>query len=357
MRAFVRETSPRRLLFGVGYLSRIDSEVSGLDCRRILVITGGSAGAVGKRAADLLGRRLAGVASRIVQHVPEELASWTVEEAKQLGADGLCSVGGGSATGLAKAVARELDLPIVAVPTTYAGSELTPVWGITGKHKRTGRDSRVVPRVVIYDPEVTLTLSPRVTAASGLNALAHAMSVLLSGSDPVASLHAAEAVRILADALAAAVTDPGDVEARGDVMYGALLAAAALGSGQLHGVHHRLCHALGGTHRLTHAEVHAVLLPHTLAYEYRRDPARLVSVAVILGTNDVAAWTHEFARRLGAPTTLAEIGMPADGLEGAVGRAVDMLGHDGADLRRLLDDAHSGRAPHTRNSEQKGTAP
>lgn len=355
MRSFMRETSPRRVLFGAGTVAQVGSEMSRLGWQRVLVITGGSAEAIGQRVAEMLGRRCSGVASEVRQHVPEELATRVIEKAKNVGGDGLCSVGGGSATGLAKAVALELDLPILAIPTTYAGSEMTSVWGITGEHKRTGRDPRVVPRVVIYDPDLVLSLSPRVIAASGLNALAHAIGVLLSRSDPISGLHAAEAVRILTRALPAAVAAPAQIEARSDALYGAYLAATALETGRLDGIHHRLCHILGGTHRLTHADVHAVLLPHTVAYESRRDPGPAAAVAALLETHDAVTWLHAFARRLGAPTSLAEIGMPVDDLDKAVGRAADSLDADEHALRRLLDDAHAGRTPRT-NTEQKGAA-
>lgn len=354
MWSFVRETSPRRVLFGVGQLARLPAEVVALGRERVLVVTGGSAQSIGRQAAEMLGRRCAGVLSEVCQHVPEELAGSAVETAKDTGADALVCVGGGSATGLAKAIALELGIPIVAVPTTYSGSEMTPVWGISGRHKRTGRDARVAPGVVLYDPEVTEALPPGVTAASGLNALAHAVSILLSGSDRVDSLHAAEAARVLARSLPRAVSAPSDMGARSEVLFAAYLAGDALASGRLEGIHHRLCHIVGGTYRLSHAGVHAVLLPHTLAHHQRRDMGRVDPVGVAVQAQDPAAWVHGFARRLGAPASLRELGMPADGLTEAGRRAAETLGEPFEELHGLLDDAYEGRAPHT--EEQKGAA-
>lgn len=354
--SFVRVTYPRRVVFGGGSITRLADEVAALGCERVAVVSGGAALPVGRRVAGLLGGRCVTLIDEIRQHVPAELAAAAVDETKRVGTDGLCSVGGGSATGLAKAVAVELDLPIVAVPTTYAGSEMTPIWGVTGQHKQTGRDPRAAPRVVVYDPEVTTTLSRRVTATSGLNALAHAVSVLLSGADPVASLHAAEAVRLLVATLPAVVAVPDDLPARTRLLYGAHLAATALEAGRLAGIHHPLCHIVAGTYRLTHAEVHAVLLPHTLAYVQAHHPGSVAAVIAALQAQDPAGRIHDLARRLGSPTSLAEIGMPAEGLEEAAERGAGRLGEDSGRLRQVLDDAYAGRPPRSKTEEQKGAA-
>lgn len=354
--SFVHVSHPRRVVFGVGALAGIAQEVAALGCERVVVVTGGAAREVGAGVAGLLGSRCVSVLDEVRQHVPEDLAAAAVEEVKGVGGDGLCSVGGGSATGLAKAVAVELDLPIVAVPTTYAGSEMTPVWGITGEHKRTGRDARAAPRAVVYDPEITIGLPPRVSAASGLNALAHAVGALLSGRDPVASLHAAEAIRMLAAALPEVVSTPGDLPARTRVQFGAYLAASALEAGDLAGIHHPLCHILGGTYRLIHADVHAVLLPHTLAYEQQRNPEGAARVRAAVEAADPALMVWELARRVGAPAGLAEVGLPAGATAEAAARAAEGLGVDAGRIRRLLDDAHRGGPPPAETEEQKGAA-
>jgi maleylacetate reductase len=354
MRSFVHETPPRRVVFGAGAVERVADEVDGLGLRRILVIAGGSAAEAGARVSSLLGERAAGPFGRVRQHVPEALVIEAVRAAKEEGADGVCSVGGGSATGLAKAVAIELGLAVVAVPTTYAGSEMTPIYGITGEHKRTGKDPRAQPRLVVYDPALTVGLPARATASSGLNALAHAVAVLLAdGTDPVAALHAEEGVGMLVSSLPAAVCHPHDLEVRGDVLYGAFLAAGALAAGELAGIHHRLCHILGGDLALVHADVHAALLPHTLAYERDRGASgidRLVRALDVVPASgvDPAAVLHALAQDIGAPTSLAELGMPEEEIPRVVRRAQSVLGvgdRDRERVRVLLGDAHAGRPP------------
>jgi maleylacetate reductase len=361
MTSFTRDEPARRIVFSAGSLERIGDEIDRLGLRRVLVVTGGSASDVGQRVADLLGPRGAHVFATVRQHVPETLAIQAIDAAKHAGADGLCSIGGGSATGLAKAVAVDLNVPIVAVPTTYAGSEMTPIYGITGTHKRTGRDPRALPRLVIYDPQLTLDLPRRVTASSGLNALAHAVAVILSHrSDPLAPLHAREAVRVLVDALAAAVDRPHDLGARSHALYGALLAASALASSRLDGFHHRLCHIVGGSYDLTHADVHAVLLPHTVAFERDRGGPGLPLLGDAFGITDPVRGLLDLAHRLGAPTDLASVGLPGDALPAVGARATGELELRETTARQrlavLLDDAWSGRPPRDpdRTTPQQG---
>ena len=161
-----------RVVFGVGALDRIGSETARLG-RRALLIAGGHERAVADIAAEQLSGDLVGRVQDVAQHVPVQLAAEATRRADQLGADVLLALGGGSATGMAKAIARETGLPILAVPTTYAGSEMTPIYGVTEEGlKRTGRDSKVLPRTVIYDPALTVSLPPKTAGPSGMNALA-----------------------------------------------------------------------------------------------------------------------------------------------------------------------------------------
>jgi maleylacetate reductase len=199
-------------------------------------------------------------------HVPAGIVHDTAGRDAALGADGCVAVGGGSAIGLGKAVALRHDLPGVAVPTTYAGSEMTPIWGITeGGTKRTGRDPRVLPVSVLYDPELTVTLPADLSVTSGMNAVAHAVEGLYApDASPVISLMAEEGTRSLATALPAVVADGGDLDARAEAQFGAWLCVAVLGVTPM-SLHHKLCHALGGTLDLPHAATHAVVLPHVLA--------------------------------------------------------------------------------------------
>jgi maleylacetate reductase len=329
-----------KVVFGVGALDRVPTEVAALDLHRVLVIAGGAATPAGDRLAEALGPRLAGRFGRVAQHVPEQLAAEAVAAARELAADGLCSVGGGSATGLAKAVAVALGLPIVAVPTTYAGSEATAVYGVTGERKRTATDPRARVTTVVYDPALTVGLPARVTAASAFNALAHATATLTGpGHDPISQRDATEAVTTIARALPVAVRQPSDLDARGALLRAGWLAASSLA---VAGLHHRLCHVLGGRYGLVHAEVHAALLPHTLA---RDQTLSLGLLAQVLG-GDPATVLRELGGALGVPGALAELGMPADKLadaaeEAAVAVAPDHPRHgDAAWFRALLEHAY-----------------
>lgn len=349
MREFVHESLPGRVVFGAGSVERVPDELESLGCGRVLIIAGGSAASPGARIVEALGSSAAGHFERIRQHVPEALAAEAKAAAKDAGADGLCSVGGGSATGLAKAVAVDLGLPILAVPTTYAGSEMTPIYGITGERKRTGRDPRALPKTVVYDPALTTGLPTRATATSGFNALAQAVTALCApDGSPVAGLHAEEAVRVVARALPVAVDSPADLDARGDLLFGACLAGSALASTRT-GLHHRLCHLIGGSFGLVHAEVHAVLLPYTLAHDSRLSEGGRGRVAQVLGATDAATGLHRLGRAVGVPASLADIGMPAAGLDAV---AVEAAAGGGAGsrsrvdrVRTLLDDAYAGRPP------------
>jgi maleylacetate reductase len=244
-------------------------------------------------------------------HVPVEVATRARDLARELGADGCVAVGGGSAIGLGKAIALAHGLPVIAVPTTYAGSEMTPVWGLTeGGQKRTGRDIRVLPKSVLYDPEMTLTLPAQMSATSGMNAIAHAVEGLYApDASPIISLMAEEGTRALVSALPRVVVDGRDLEARGDAQYGAWLCGAVLAATTM-SLHHKLCHTLGGTLDLSHAQTHTVVLPHALAYNQPAAPGAVAALSRALGgVPDPARELWELAGRLGAPRSLAELGM------------------------------------------------
>jgi maleylacetate reductase len=345
MREFVHEATHARVVSGPGSLARIPAEVAALDLHRVLIIAGGSASAAAEQVRRLLGRRSCGRFGQVAQHVPERLVAAAVAQAGDAGVDGLCCVGGGSATGLAKALGVTLDVPIVAVPTTYAGSEATSVFGVTGQRKRTVTDPRARPRVVIYDPTLTTGLPARVTAASAFNALAHAVTALAHPTyEPVARLYAGEAVRLITGALPVAVRSPDDLAARGDLQWAAWLAGSALAVTGT-GLHHRLCHVLGGSFGLTHADVHAVLLPHTVIHDESLD---LADADRVLG-GDAGAALRDLARRSGTPRDLAATGLPAGALDPAAAEAAGTIGtHDQAWFRALLDRAyhyHTERTP------------
>jgi maleylacetate reductase len=346
--SFVYQALPGRVVFGVGSAERLGEEVDRLGAGRVLAIAG-------QRAVDglveRLGDRCAGTFTDVQQHVPVEVAARAVAAARELGADGLVAMGGGSATGLAKAVALDHQAPIVAVPTTYSGSEVTPIYGLTGPDgKRTGRHLRVLPAVVVYDPALTVGLPATVTGPSGMNALAHCVEALYApGANPVTSLLAEEGARVLARGLPRAVADPSDLAARSDALLGAWLAGAALAVAGV-GIHHQLCHLLGGAYRLPHAELHAVVLPHAVGFVTPAVRPQLARLAAGLGAGDAAGGLWDLARRLGTPSSLAELGLAEAELdraaEQAVAKVVQTPRRAGVtELRALLGDAWRGGRP------------
>jgi maleylacetate reductase len=348
---FTYEALPVRVVFGPGALDRLPGEVERLGCARALVLTTPGQRRLAEDAVGRLGLLAVGIFDRAVMHVPEQVAEDARREAVRLDADCCVAIGGGSTVGLAKAIALTSGLPIVAVPTTYAGSEMTPIWGMTeGGLKRTGRDPRVLPRTVLYDPTLTLGLPPSVSGPSGMNAIAHCVEALYAPEgNPVVSLMAEEGIRSLAESLPVVVREPGDLHARSRALYGAWLAGTSLATTSM-GLHHRLCHTLGGRYNLPHAEVHTVILPHAAAYNAAAAPDAMRHIASALGAEDAPGGLYDLAVLLGAKTALKDIGMRAEDLD----EAADLAARDPyanpapvtrEGVRRLLDDAYHGRRP------------
>lgn len=307
---------PARVVFGAGALERLPALVDELGARRALLVASAGREALVARVSALLGARVAGVDRRAVTHVPAPVAEQASAHARAVDADLVVAIGGGSAIGLAKAIALAGGPGSVAVPTTYAGSEMTPIWGLTRDGaKETGRDERVRPRAVLYDPTLTLDLPPRVAGPSALNAVAHCIEALYApDASPVVGLLAAEGLRALAAAAPRVVRAPGDLTARTEALYGAWLAGLSLGASTM-GLHHKLCHVLGGSFGLPHAETHAVMLPHTVAYNAAAAPAAMQVAARALGATDVPFALHalllDVAAAAGAPTSLRALGLRA----------------------------------------------
>jgi alcohol dehydrogenase class IV/protocatechuate 3,4-dioxygenase beta subunit len=311
MEPFARDALPGRVVFGAGTArTALAGEVARLGVSRLLLIAAGGGETVARELAAPLADRIAGTFRGVQPHVPVEVADAARKQAAAVGADAVLSVGGGSATGTAKAVALTTGLPVIAVPTTYAGSEVTPVWGLTdGERKTTGVDARVLPRLVIYDPELTVSLPGPLSAASGLNAMAHCVDAFWApGRNPVSTLAAAEAIRVLAAALPVVSRDGTDLGARGDLLYGAYLAGTAFavaGSG----LHHKMCHVLGGRYGLPHAQTHAIMLPYVLAFNAPGAPDAAGRIGQALGSEDPAGTLQALAARLGLPRGLRDIGL------------------------------------------------
>lgn len=310
------------VVFGAGSVERIGAELDAIGVKRPLVITTPGRSEAMALVRRHLGDRLAGVCDRAALHVPIARVREAVAEVDRLSPDALLSIGGGSAVGLAKAVALERRLPIIAVPTTYAGSEMTSIWGITnGDEKRTGRDPAVRPRLVIYDPELTLTLPAAVSAASGMNAIAHAVEAMYAvnaGGDATAA--AEDAIRDLARALPMVVTRPADLEGRTLALRGAQAAGLALELASM-GLHHKICHVLGGTFGLPHAPTHAAVLPHVVAFNASVAPEAMARIASALGVDDPAAGLAALSRALGLTASLHDLGLREADLD----RAADLV--------------------------------
>ena len=348
---FVYQANASRVVFGAGSVQHLAREIDALGARRALVLcTPGQTGAA-RVVAELLGDRAAGIFAGAVMHVPIETARAARDEAKRLGADCAVAIGGGSTTGLGKAIALDSGLPIIAIPTTYAGSEMTSIYGLTDAGiKKTGRDARVLPRTVIYDPELSVSLPIGLSVTSGLNAIAHAAEALYAfDGNPITALMAEEGIRAIGVALPKLVVDPESLDARADALYGAWLCGTVLGAVSM-GLHHKLCHTLGGTFDLPHADVHTIVLPHALAYNATHAPEAMKRIARALGAPSAAAGVFDLARRLRAPVALRDIGMPAEGLD----RAADLAVQDQypnprplerAAIRALLQNAFDGARP------------
>ena len=342
MNPFVYVPLPTRVLFGRGRLSEARAEAERLGMKRPLVIATPQQSAA---AAELAARIGGSPCAMAAMHTPVTVTEAALVQLREAGADGIVSFGGGSSTGLGKALALRTDLPQLAIPTSYAGSEMTNILGETeGARKTTKRDPRIQPETVIYDPDLLATLPPAFAATSGLNAIAHSVEALYAvDGNPVVALVAEDGIRALAKAL------PLGNAGHDEALYGAWLCGSALGSVAM-ALHHKLCHVLGGTFGLPHAETHAIILPHATAFNASAAPAAMATIARALGVASAAGGLHRLALSLGAPTALRDIGMPESGLDEAADIAVanpypNPRPLDRAGIRQLLDDAFFGRPP------------
>jgi maleylacetate reductase len=324
MREFVYNGQPSRVVFGIGALQHLEREIDLLGARRALVLSTPEQLAQAQAVADRLGARSAGVFAKAVMHVPIESAREAREEARRLGADCAVAIGGGSTTGLGKAIALDSGLPILAIPTTYAGSEMTPIYGITEAGlKKTGKDVRVLPRTVIYDPELTVSLPQGLSITSGMNAIAHAAEGLYArDSNPIMDLMAEDGIRAIAAAIPGIRANPADLQARSDALYGAWLCGTVLGNVGM-ALHHKLCHTLGGSFNLPHAEVHTVVLPQAIAYNAPAIPQALARMQRALGASAPAGTLFDLAQSNGAPVALRDLGMREADLDRAADIAVE----------------------------------
>jgi len=345
MISFTHDVPPQRVVFGVGVLSRVSEEAERLGMSRALVVaTPGSGARLGQRVVEILGSRAARLHAQAVIHVPKAVAEAGLAAALGAKADGLVAAGGGSAIGLAKAIARETGLSILAIPTTYSGSEATSIFGITdGARKVTGRDVKVMPRTIIYDPELTLGLPAAVSAASGMNAIAHCVeSFWADGRTPVTLALASEAMRRFGKNLPAVVANGADCDARGECLVAAWLSGTVLSVSN--GLQHKLAHVLGGL-GLPHAEAHAIILPHVTRFNLAAAPEAKARLAGALGSGDPAAAIADMLKRFPIPQRLRDIGFDAGKTDFVAGEiAVQSIKSprpvSAADVRELLQTAY-----------------
>lgn len=310
---FVHDTLGQRVLFGQGLVvEHVGAEARRLGARKVMLIASPREDALAARLTDVLQNVVR--IDDVRQHVPLEHAVRIRGVARDNAVDLLVAVGGGSATGLAKAVALTEELPIVAVPTTYSGSEGTNVWGLTDEGvKRTGVSAAVLPTSIVYDTDLSRSLPVPLSVASGLNALAHSVDALWApAADPINRALALEATRAISESLRRIVVAPADEEARSSALYGTYLSAIAFASSGP-ALHHKICHILGGTYGLPHAETHAVILPYVLAFNSPSVPVLATRLARALSDGaevDAARALEDLRVLLDAPRSLDALGLP-----------------------------------------------
>jgi len=354
---FQYDALPARVVFGVGAIARLPEEAARLHLHRALIISTAGQRKHAERAKELLGPLAAGVFANAVMHTPGEVTEAAMVQVADLRVDGLVAIGGGSAIGLSKALALRTDLPQIVLPTTYAGSEATPILGETVANvKHTQRSEKILPETILYDVDLTVGLPVSVSMASGLNAMAHAAEALYAPDrNPLTNLMAEAALNALIDALPQIHDRADDIDARITALWGAWLSGSCLGVATM-GLHHKLCHTLGGTFGLPHAETHAVLLPHALAYNLPFAPDAHRTLIRVFREPDPARALWEFAHRLHLPRALRELDMPESALDSAADIAVHNPYPNPRPLEReairgLLARAWAGNSPLTQSTK------
>ncbi|WP_331376830.1 maleylacetate reductase [Sinorhizobium chiapasense] len=349
-RNFIYSGSPAHIVFGEGKSALAGKWVEKIGCRKALVLSTPRQQADAEALAERLGRLSAGVFAGAVMHTPVEVTEKAMEIVARTSADCVVSFGGGSTTGLGKAIAYRTDLPQIVIPTTYAGSEVTPILGQTeAGRKTTVRHPSILPEVVIYDAALTLDLRVGMSVNSGLNAMAHAIEGLYAEDrNPISTLIAIEGLRAFKTSLPKIVEAPRDIAVRAEALYGAWLCGTVLGTVGM-ALHHKICHTLGGTFDTPHAETHAIMLPHTAGYNAVAARELLAPIADIFG-GSVGGGLWDFAREIGAPLALRELGLSEADLDRVAEIATENpywnpRPVDRRSIRALLQDAWEGRRP------------
>ncbi|VVM37282.1 Maleylacetate reductase [Pseudomonas fluorescens] len=310
MQPFVFNALPGRVIFGSGTLSQVGDEIRGLGCGRALLLSTPEQKMEVEKLAGQLGDLAVGIYANATMHTPTDVTLQALQMFRQTKADCVVALGGGSTIGLAKAIALHTDAPQIVIPTTYAGSEATPIIGQTENGiKTTQKTLKVLPEVIVYDVDLTLGLPAQMSVTSGLNAIAHAVEALYAkDANPLISMLAEQGIAAIARALPRIIKNPDDREARSDALYGAWACGVCLGAVGM-SIHHKLCHTLGGSFSLPHAQTHTAVLPHAAAYNFDAAPEAMVRIAAALGVDYAPRGLFDLAKSLGAPTSLAEIGL------------------------------------------------
>jgi maleylacetate reductase len=346
---FSYRSDPIRIVFGAGAVAALRAETEFHKISRLVVLCSPTRADFARRVTAPVADRFVGFCDTAGQHMPRDAFEHIVGEMKRLNADGFVVIGGGSPIGLAKAAAATTGLPYIAIVTTYSGSEMAARWYIgVADNRVNGESVAALPATAIYDPELTLDLPPAISAASGMNAMAHAVESLYGiDTNPVVQAMAEKAVRLLGASLPRVIENPRDIEARTDALYAAWLAANF--RAQV-GLEHAIAQRVRQWFNLDHARTHAVATPYAVGFNAAAAPDAMTRIARALGAKDAARGLYDLNVKLGLPTGLRDLGLK----EADIGRAVEVvaavkIAHPKtvsmADLLNVISQAYAGAPP------------
>lgn len=342
---------PSRVVFGAGRRVEVGEELDRLGVKRALVISTADQSKTCADFAAMIGDRLGAIYPGAVMHTPLSTTESAMHQMEQMKCDGILAVGGGSSIGLSKAIAYRTDLPQLVVPTTYAGSEMTPILGQTENNvKTTIKSPKVLPETVVYDPELTLTLPDFISGPSGMNAVAHSVEALYAeNQNPIISMMAEESIRAFGEALPVIMQDGQNMEARSKALYGAWLAGTCLGAVGM-AIHHKICHTLGGTFNLSHADTHCLMIAYCAKYNADAAPEAMTRIARALECDDAPKGLFDLMQSVGKVKSLADMGLSTADLDTAANMAVKNPYYNPrpvteGGVREMLQAAFDGRQP------------
>jgi maleylacetate reductase len=347
---FVYAAAPARVVFGQSRVRELGAELDRLGIARVMVACTPGGESRYRPIIDAIGGRCVRVFARAEQHCPEPIAEAALAEFAGSGADGVATIGGGSTIGLGKVIAARCKVPFVAIPTTLSGSEMTALYGMkVGQEKRTWTDAAAKARTVIYDPNLTVSLPKHETATTGMNCLAHCVEALYPAQpNPIARLIALEGIRVLGASLPG-VVERNDAESRAGALYAGFIGGLLVSMVGI-GLHHKICHVLGGHFDVAHGDSNSVILSQVVGFNAPAMPAIAADIGEALSGNDPGAAIFDLAERIGAPTSLRQLGVPRSGLHAVAEEVVARGTHSPRPitveaLAHLLDQAWHGQRP------------